>query len=92
MSPPSSEPNEVDALIAQGNLADAARLAEQQGNADRAQALYEKIWDFKEAARIAKSQGDTIGLVRNLLDDKNFESARSEAQAAAPSDAVKEVV
>lgn len=80
-------PSDPEALIAAGKYAEAAARLRQLGDLGRAQALYEKIWDFRAAAEIARERGDRPALLRLLLDARDFaEAARvgEVLQRAAP--------
>jgi serine/threonine-protein kinase len=66
---------EIDALVAAGKYAEAAALARKQGELQRAQGLYEKIWDFRSAAECARERGDRPTVLRLLLDAKEFADA-----------------
>lgn len=70
---PKDSPN-VEALIADGDLKEAAALLEQEGDHARAAELYEKVWDYPSAARVARAAGD---LTRALLDFARAEDSRS---------------
>ncbi|HUS65644.1 MAG TPA: protein kinase [Kofleriaceae bacterium] len=81
------QPPEIDTLLAEGKYAEAAGLLRRCGELERAQALYEKIWDFRRAADVARERGDKPSLLRLLLDAKDVpESARvgRELLSAAP--------
>src|SRR5437868_8486577 len=79
---------DIETLIALGKYGEAAAEARRHGDLGRAQQLYERIWDFKNAADVARERGDKPDLLRLLLDARDFaESARiGEAlqHAAAP--------
>jgi eukaryotic-like serine/threonine-protein kinase len=62
---------EIDALIAAGKHADAARAAAAAGLHARAADLYEKIWDFAAAARAARSSGDEGRAMRLALEARD---------------------
>jgi eukaryotic-like serine/threonine-protein kinase len=70
----------IDALIARGRYAEAAQELRRQGDLARAQALYEKIWDFKNAAEVARERGDRPDLLRLLLSAKDFVEAQKLGQ------------
>jgi serine/threonine-protein kinase len=79
--------DEVEALIRAGSYAEAAARLRTRGELERAQALYERIWDFRSAAACARERGDRPTLLRLLLDAKDFaEAARvgQELLTAAP--------
>ena len=59
---------DVDALIAQGKLAEAAVELRVRGEFGRAQALFEKLWDFQSAAKIAVERGDRPDALRLYLE------------------------
>jgi serine/threonine-protein kinase len=78
---------QVDELVRAGRYAEAAAALRTAGELSRAQALYEKIWDFRAAAECARERGDRPALLRLLLDAKEFaEAARvgQELLTAAP--------
>ena len=66
----------IDELVAAGKYADAARVASEAGAHGRAADLYERIWEFADAARAARAAGDAARALRNAID------ARDEALAA----------
>jgi len=68
-----NSPN-VETLIAGGDLAEAAALLERQGEYARSADLYEKVWDYGSAARVARAAGD---LARALLDLARAEDSQS---------------
>src|SRR5262245_894716 len=68
-------PDEVDTLVRDGRYAEAARELRRRGDLERAQALLEKIWDFRGAAEIARERGDRPLVLRLLLDGKAFAEA-----------------
>jgi serine/threonine-protein kinase len=71
----------VDALLAEGRYAEAAAELRRSGDLPRAQALYEKIWDFRAAAEVARERGDRPTLLRLLLEAKDFAEAARVGQA-----------
>src|SRR6185369_10199219 len=79
---------DIETLIAAGKYGEAAAEARRLGDLGRAQQLYERIWDFKSAAEVARERGDRPELLRLLLDARDFtEAARvgeSMHHAAAP--------
>jgi tetratricopeptide (TPR) repeat protein len=79
---------DIETLIALGKYGEAAAEARRHGDLGRAQQLYERIWDFKNAAEVARERGDKPDLLRLLLDARELaESARvaeSLQHAAAP--------
>ncbi|HZS38722.1 MAG TPA: protein kinase [Polyangia bacterium] len=68
-------PLDVEALIAAGRYAEAAAELRRLGQLERSQALYEKIWDFRAAAEVARERGDRPALLRLLLDAKDLAEA-----------------
>ncbi len=78
---------DIETLVAQGKYGDAAAEARKTGDLERAQQLYERIWDWKNAADVARERGDKPELLRLLLDGRDFaEAARvgETLQHAAP--------
>ncbi|HUS65239.1 MAG TPA: protein kinase [Kofleriaceae bacterium] len=61
----------VDELVAAGRYADAARAAEEGGDPARAASLYERIWDFRAAARAARAAGDHTRALRAAIDARD---------------------
>ncbi len=59
--------DDVELLIAAGDLAAAAGLLESTGEHARAADLYQQIWDFAGAARAARRAGDLPGALENTL-------------------------
>lgn len=68
-------PEDVAALLQVGAYAEAARALRRLGDLERAQALYEKIWDFAAAAEVAAERGDRPELLRLLLEVKDLPRA-----------------
>ena len=62
-----SQEQEIDALIAAGKHADAARVALESGDARRAADLYEKLWDWRGALEAARAAGDLPRALRCAL-------------------------
>src|SRR5204862_7324610 len=58
----------IDALVAAGRHADAARLAGERGEHTRAADLYEKLWDFRGALTAARAAGDLARVLRYALE------------------------
>ena len=78
---------DIETLIALGKYGEAAAEARRHGDLGRAQQLYERIWDFRSAAEVARERGDRPDLLRLLLDARDFaEAARvgETLQRAAP--------
>jgi tetratricopeptide (TPR) repeat protein len=71
----------IDRLISEGRYADAARELRRVGDLGRAQSLYEKIWDFRNAADVARERGDRPDLLRLLLEARDFAEARRLGQS-----------
>jgi serine/threonine-protein kinase len=71
----------VDALLAAGRYGEAARALRRLGELERAQSLFEKIWDFHSAAEVARERGDRPALLRLLLDAREFTEAARVGQA-----------
>src|SRR4051812_35752369 len=66
---------DIETLIALGKYGEAAAEARRLGDLGRAQQLYERIWDFRAAADVARERGDRPELLRLLLDAKDFAEA-----------------
>src|SRR5437763_13613383 len=66
---------DIETLIALGKYGEAAAEARRHGDLGRAQQLYERIWDFRAAADVARERGDKADLLRLLLDAKDFAEA-----------------
>ena len=66
---------DIETLIALGKYGEAAAEARRQGDLGRAQQLYERIWDFRAAADVARERGDKPELLRLLLDARDFGEA-----------------
>src|SRR5581483_188881 len=83
---------DVEALIAAGKYGEAAAELRRAGQLERAQRLYEKIWDFRSAAELARERGDRPDLLRLSLEAKDHaEAARvgRELLTAAPGEAAR---
>ncbi|MBI4510607.1 MAG: protein kinase [Deltaproteobacteria bacterium] len=76
MTSSSNHDAQVERLVAEGKIAQAAAMARARGLLVRARELYEKLWDFRAAAACAHEQGDRVAELRNLLDA----GARREAE------------
>jgi eukaryotic-like serine/threonine-protein kinase len=72
---------DIETLIALGKYADAAAEARRHGDLGRAQQLYERIWDWRNAAEVARERGDKPDLLRLLLDARDFAEAARVADA-----------
>jgi eukaryotic-like serine/threonine-protein kinase len=66
---------DIETLIALGKYGEAAAEARRHGDLGRAQQLYERIWDFRAAADVARERGDKPDLLRLLLDARDFTEA-----------------
>jgi hypothetical protein len=66
---------DIETLIAQGKYAEAAAEARRHGDLARAQQLYERIWDWRAAAGVARERGDRPELLRLLLEARDFAEA-----------------
>ncbi|MDB4964892.1 MAG: serine/threonine protein kinase [Myxococcales bacterium] len=66
---------DIETLIALGKYAEAANEARRLGDLGRAQQLYERIWDFRSAADVARERGDRPDLLRLLIDAKDYAEA-----------------
>jgi len=66
--PGNSDEQSIEALIAAGRHADAARAATASGNHARAAEIYEKLWDFRGALAAAQAAGDTPRTLRYALE------------------------
>src|SRR5688572_9489818 len=67
--------DEIDALIAAGDVAAAATAARARGQLGRAMLLYERVWDFAAAAEVARQAGHGEAELRNLLDAHELAAA-----------------
>jgi len=63
-----SDEHSIEALIAAGRHADAARAASAEGNHARAAEIYEKLWDFRGALGAATAGGDLARALRYALE------------------------
>ena len=63
--------NPVDDLVAAGRYAEAARAAVQAGETAIAVQLFERIWDFISAARVALEAGDLPRALKNAIDARD---------------------
>ncbi len=61
----------IEELAAAGKYAEAAELARNQGQPARAVELYERIWDFANAAVSAREAGDLARALLNAIDARN---------------------
>src|SRR5262249_43707298 len=66
---------DIETLIAQGKYAEAAAEARRTGDLVRAQQLYERIWDWRGAAAVARERNDRPELLRLLLEGREFAEA-----------------
>ncbi len=66
---------DIEQLIANGKYAEAAAEALRLGDLARAQQLYERIWDWRGAAAVARQRGDRPELLRLLLEARDFTEA-----------------
>jgi eukaryotic-like serine/threonine-protein kinase len=66
---------DIETLIVAGKYGEAAAEARRLGDLARAQQLYERIWDWKSAADVARERGDKPELLRLLLDARDFVEA-----------------
>jgi serine/threonine-protein kinase len=85
----------VEELVAMGNYADAAALAEREGAAHKAAELYERIWDFRAAARCARLAGDSARALKNALDggdEEGVEAAIAELEGKGQRDTAIDVL
>ncbi|HEY2744584.1 MAG TPA: serine/threonine-protein kinase, partial [Polyangia bacterium] len=64
-----------------GKYGEAAAEARKLGDLARAQQLYERIWDWKSAADVARERGDKPELLRLLLDGRDFAEAARVGEA-----------
>ena len=70
---PGNETDSIDALLAAGRHADAARRAVELGSYGQAADIYEKLWDFRGAFEASRAAGDLPRVLRyaiELGDDK----------------------
>ncbi|HSR96828.1 MAG TPA: protein kinase [Kofleriaceae bacterium] len=58
----------IEALIAAGRHADAARAASEAGQHARAAEIYEKLWDFRNALGAARAGGDLPRVLRYAVE------------------------
>ena len=72
---------DIETLIALGKYAEAAAEARRTGDLGRAQQLYERIWDWKGAADVARERGDRPELLRLLLEGRDFAEAARVGEA-----------
>ena len=63
-----SDEHSIEALIAAGRHADAARAASAAGDHARASEIYEKLWDFRGALEAARAGGDLARALRYALE------------------------
>ena len=63
-----SDEHSIEALIAAGRHADAARAASARGDHGRAAEIYEKLWDFRGALDAANAGGDRARALRYALE------------------------
>jgi serine/threonine-protein kinase len=63
-----SDEHSIEALIAAGRHADAARAASAMGDHARAAEIYEKLWDFRGALGAATAGGDLARALRYALE------------------------
>lgn len=73
----------IDSLIAAGRHAEAAAIARDSGDLQRACELYEQIWEFGEAARAARDAGDLRRALRNAVEARDADLTRELADALA---------
>ena len=66
---------DVDALIAAGQLAEAAELLLARTEHARAAELFEQLWDFAAAARAARAAGDLPRALENALRGRDQQAA-----------------
>src|SRR5262249_40096250 len=64
-----------EALLAAGKHVEAAEELRRRGDLEQAQAILEKIWDFRAAASVARERGDRPALLRLLLEAREFTEA-----------------
>jgi serine/threonine-protein kinase len=72
---------EAETLLAAGKHGEAAAVFRQIGQLERAEAIYERIWDFASAAEVARERGDRPAAIRLLLDAKRPGDAARELAA-----------
>ena len=63
-----SDDHSIEALIAAGRHADAARAAQAAGDHARAAAIYEKLWDFRGALEASEAGGDFARMLRYAIE------------------------
>ena len=76
-----SEEHSIEALVAAGRHAEAARAASALGDHARAAEIYEKLWDFRGALAAAHAAGDLARELRYAL-ELGDTAASAEAMAA----------
>ncbi|HEX8952777.1 MAG TPA: hypothetical protein VF945_13070, partial [Polyangia bacterium] len=72
---------DIETLIALGKYGEAAAEARRHGDLGRAQQLYERIWDWKSAADVARERGDRPELLRLLVEARDFAEAARVGEA-----------
>ena len=84
----------IDQLIRNGDYAEAAKLARENGDLEQAAKLYERVWDFAAAAACAREAGNTLLALENAILARD-ESAVEELQqtlASSSEDGPRQVV
>jgi serine/threonine-protein kinase len=61
----------IDELLAAGRHRDAAAQARAQGEPLRAAGIYERVWEFGQAAACAREGGDLARALRNAIDARD---------------------
>jgi eukaryotic-like serine/threonine-protein kinase len=81
---------DIDSLVREGRYQEAALAARAAGDFARARELFEKIWEFRDAAECAQAAGDRRGALRNLIEARELDRAAElarEMTALGPDDA-----
>lgn len=67
--------DDIERMLASGELLQAAAALRHRGELARAQELYERTWDLENAAAVARERGDRMGLLRIALRGQDPASA-----------------
>src|SRR5689334_7979546 len=69
---------DIDTLIREGKYGEAAAIlaaSDERAHLERAISLYERLWNFREAAKIARKLGDRVRALRLSLEGKDLPGA-----------------